>query len=175
MKTYILKTSIISIFLMVFLGFSAFASDFSEQKGTVLPETRVELTIDCQRLMQNVKNEGMKVKEDVFVNRGTYSINLGGTDFEANMNDIMGCGIKTGSMPLWMIPFYARYILEFILGISGLIAIAAVVYGAYLYLVSGVSDKKEQGKNAIIYGLAGFALSMLTWGIVSLILAVFTG
>ncbi|MDX9970971.1 MAG: pilin [Candidatus Gracilibacteria bacterium] len=175
MNNNFLKNSFLIAICTVFFGFSAFASDFSVQKGTLLPETQIKLTIDCQSLMQSIKNEGLKVKQDVFVDRGTYKINLGGDDYEVDMNDIMGCGIKTGSMTLWMVPFYARYILEFILGIAGLVAIAAIVYGAYLYLISGLSDKKEQGKNAIIYGLAGFVLSMLAWGIVNIVLAVFTG
>lgn len=174
MKTYFLKISLISLILTIILSFSASASDFAQEKGTILPETKIDLTVDCQLLMQIVKNEGMKVKKDVFENRGTFEVEIGGLT-AVDMFDIMGCGIKTGSMTLWMIPFYVRYILEFIIGISGLVAILAIVYGGYLYLVSGISDKKEQGKNAIIYGVAGFALSMLSWGIVSIILAVFTG
>ena len=35
-------------------------------------------------------------------------------------NTLLACGIKTGQMKLWMVPFYIRFMLEFVIQISGL-------------------------------------------------------
>lgn len=151
-----------------------FASDVSPIKGTVLPETSVELTVDCQRLMMEVKYNSLKIKELVFEKRGTYtSTTL--NNKEVDLNDIMGCGIKTGAIPLWMVPFYARYILEFIIGITGIISVGGIIYGGYLYLISGLSDNKEKGKNALMYGVVGFVITLIAWAIVNVVLALLTG
>ncbi len=171
MIKYALKFGLIVIFL-VNMSLIAFASDFSEVSGTVLPETSIKKTLDCQRLMYEVQQDAFDA-EKIFENKTTFRSNS--LNLDVSINDIMGCGIKTGMMSLWMVPYYIRYILEFILGISGIIAVLGIIFGAYLYLVSGISDNKEKGKNAIIYSVAGFAITLTAWALVNIVLALISG
>jgi len=87
---------------------------------------------------------------------------------------ILACGIKTGQMGLWMVPFYMRYILEFIIQISGLACVAATVYGGFLYMFAGISEDKEKGKKAITYGIIGMIITFLAWAIVNIFIILLT-
>ncbi|MDA1061242.1 MAG: hypothetical protein O3B47_05650, partial [bacterium] len=88
---------------------------------------------------------------------------------------LLGCAIKTGNIKLWMVPYFIRTILEFVIGLAGLIAVGGVVYGGYLYLFAGISEDKDKGKKAIMYGVAGMAITMVAWAFVNIVLAVLTG
>jgi len=87
---------------------------------------------------------------------------------------ILACGIKTGQMGLWMVPFYMRYMLEFIIQISGLACVAATVYGGFLYMFAGISEDKEKGKKAITYGIIGMIITFLAWAIVNIFIILLT-
>jgi hypothetical protein len=90
-------------------------------------------------------------------------------------NQILACGIKTGDIHLWMIPYYIKYILQFVIGISGLVSVGGIVYGGYLYLFAGVSNDKDQGKKAIQYALLGMVLTLVAWALVNIIMSLVTG
>ncbi|MBD3361158.1 hypothetical protein GF366_05160 [Candidatus Peregrinibacteria bacterium] len=90
-------------------------------------------------------------------------------------NDILGCAIMTGDIKIWMIPFYIRFFLEFIIGIAGLVAVGGIIYGGYLYLFAGLTEDKDKGKNAIKNGIIGLILTLTAWGIVNVVIALVTG
>lgn len=75
---------------------------------------------------------------------------------------------------MWMIPFFIRYVLEFIIGIAGLLAVGGVVYGGYLYLFAGLSDDKDKGKNAIKNGIIGLVLVLTAWAVVNIVIGLVT-
>lgn len=81
----------------------------------------------------------------------------------------LGCAIKTGMVHLWMIPNFIEYIINFLLSVSGLIAVLFVLVGGYLYMFGGIGSDKERGKNAIIYGIAGFIVALVAWVVVNAI------
>jgi type IV secretion system pilin len=89
-------------------------------------------------------------------------------------NDILACAIKTGDIHMWMVPFYIKYILEFVIGLSGLVCVGGIVYGGFVYIFSGIGDDKEKGKNAIMYSVIGLILTLLAWAIVNLVIALVT-
>jgi hypothetical protein len=86
----------------------------------------------------------------------------------------LGCGIKTGNIKLYMVPYYVRSILEFIIGVSGLVCVGAIIFGGYWYLFAGISEDKEKGKKAIIHGLVGMVLTLVAWAIVNILISLFT-
>ncbi|MFA7685847.1 MAG: pilin [Candidatus Gracilibacteria bacterium] len=90
------------------------------------------------------------------------------------VNAVLGCGIKTGNIKLYMVPYYIRSVLEFIIGISGLICVGAIVFGGYWYLFAGVSEDKERGKKAILYGLIGMVLTLVAWAVVNIVISLLT-
>jgi len=171
----------LTMFLLMCLNTSnVFAIDVAK-RDTAVPYTEFNVST-CEILMSKINQiqyQGTDVKTTLFVNRDTMDIpiNVNGEDVSLPIDhlDVLACGIKTGDISLWMVPYYVRYFLEFLIALVGLVAVVGIVYGGYLYLISGVSDSKEQGKNAIKYGIIGFVLCMLAWAIVNVVMALATG
>lgn len=158
----------------------AFAADDGEQPavapgagqagdtgGTVLPVTQFDDIKDCERVMFHVNIDVDTVKK-IVTKRESQA--LEGITPPVTANDILGCAIKTGDIKLWMVPFYVRYILEFVIGVAGLLVVGGIVYGGYLYLFGALTEQKEQGKKAIINSLIGLVLSLSAWAIVSIVI-----
>ena len=141
---------------------------------TVLPGTEKGVS-DCKTVMNYVNTHSGAVKK-FFTNADNEDFGFDtGAGGVADENDILGCGIKTGDIKLWMIPYYIRYVLEFIIQISGLVAVGGIMYGGYLYLFAGISEDKDKGKKAILYGVVGMVLTLVAWALVNIVIAVLTG
>lgn len=130
-------------------------------RATVLPDTDKSVT-ECQIIMEKVIRDPSANKELINKRLGTYTT-------------ILACGIKTGNIPLWMVPFYLRWILEFIIALAGLASVGGLVLGGYMYLFSGISNDKERGKNALKNSVIGLVLTLTAWAIVNILLALLTG
>lgn len=140
--------------------------------GSLLPATALG-SANCELVMYgvNLDSAGSRI---LVANRQTETLKINNVELSYNHNDILACAIKTGDIKFWMIPFYIRFILEFVIGIAGLIAVGFTVYGGYLYLVSGISEDKDAGKQAIRNGIIGLAVSLLAWAIVNVIVKILT-
>jgi len=132
----------------------------SETTQSILPQATATAT-ECETKW-NPDVQGRKAIED--------DLKIG----TANARQILGCGIKTGNIKLYMIPYYIRSVLEFIIGISGLVCVGAIVFGGYWYLFAGISEDKEKGKKAIQHGLIGMVLTFLAWAIVNVVISLLT-
>lgn len=63
-----------------------------------------------------------------------------------------------------------RQILHGVIGVSGLVAVAVLVYGGYMFITSGgESDKVEKAQNIIKYAIMGLILVFLSVLIVNTI------
>ena len=161
---------LISLFLLGNFSLVAFgAGDEPLNPGTVLPGTDVDMPT-CDYIMSQVDANQAKIEED-FKNPLDWVVG----DQLATGIEVLACGIKTGRIHLWMVPYYIKYILEFIIGISGIIAVGGVIYGGFIYLFSGLMSEKDKGKKAIMYGIIGMVLSLLAWGLVNILISLFTG
>jgi hypothetical protein len=172
--------------------------DVSKPHSTVLPDTDLTVT-QCEKVMLYVNMNVKKVEpvksdvpttptEETTLQEGGGSERIDKLiakrkdkikiplldDREVSYLEILSCAIKTGDVKVWMIPFFIRYILEFILGIAGLIAVGGIIYGGYLYLFAGLGDDKDKGKNAIKNGLIGLVLILTAWAIVNLVIILVT-
>ena len=180
MKKLFSKFALVAIFFSVFsMSFVAFAGDADGpgnvdedggSHGTLLPST-IKSVADCLIIMNWAETNSEQARTLV-AKRQTLAEYPDGSKLDHNT--VLACGIKTGDIKAWMVPFYIRYILEFIIGIAGLIAVGAVVYGGYLYMFGGVMDDKDKAKNAIKNGLMGIVLIFLAWGIVNIVISLFT-
>lgn len=143
---------------------------------TILPESDKTVT-ECQVVMNAVNND-MDGAKKAISKREDFMV---GMDPTAPGSEIVGyttilaCAIMTGDVKMWMVPYFIRYVLEFIIGIAGLIAVGAIVYGGYLYLFAGISDDKDKGKNAIKNGVIGLVLTLVAWAVVNIVIALVTG
>lgn len=183
---FLKKTAISGLLLILsVLQFSNVV--FAAEGGTILPSTTSSVK-DCRGIMNEVSKSSSWVKIKIFNTGAVPKDKIGGdesvtpkpsgTDPQlagVTANQILACGIKTGDIHLWMIPYYIKYILQFVIGISGLVSVGGIVYGGYLYLFAGVSNDKDQGKKAIQYALLGMVLTLVAWALVNIIMSLVTG
>lgn len=92
----------------------------------------------------------------------------------AGHDALLGCAIKSGRVSLQMIPFFISYFTNFLLGLSGLIAMTFVLIGGFMYIYGGLTDQKEKGKKYIFNALLGMSVALLAWVIVSVLIAAIT-
>lgn len=128
--------------------------------GTLIPKT--DKSIDqCFTLLRDV-NVDLDSAKSNFVKRD-----------DAYVGDVLGCAIKTGDIKFWMVPYYVRYILEFIVQLGALAAVGGIVYGGYLYMFAGISEDKDKGKTAIMYSVAGIVVMAVAWAVVNVFISFF--
>ncbi|MCK9186073.1 pilin [Candidatus Gracilibacteria bacterium] len=142
--------------------------------GTVLPDTKYQNIADCETVMRYVNIHTKEIKAAISGRVGVIDMPAIVGTATTSYLDIMGCAIKTGDVKFWMIPYFARYILEFIIAIAGLASVGGLVYGGYLYLFAGLSDDQQKGKNAIKGSLIGLILSLSAWAIVNIVISLVT-
>lgn len=170
-------------YVLAVTAFTVYAQDDTNTTGTapshatILPDTEKSLN-DCKFLMNEVSKNSCWVQVEKF-GKNENSCNSTGLDpaidEEVKADDVLACGIKTGSIHMWMVPYYIRYILEFIIGLSGLVSVGGLVVGGYLYLFAGVSQDKDKGKKAIQYAVTGMVLTLTAWALVNIVIALVTG
>jgi hypothetical protein len=89
--------------------------------------------------------------------------------YQRDKGVVLGCAIKTGYVRLYMIPYFVTYIIQYLLGIAGLIAVLFMVYGGFTYVTGGISEDKETGKKVIMHALIGLIISLSAWIIVNFV------
>jgi hypothetical protein len=154
-----------------FLALTAFVFFISTQlfvpvalaQGTLLPKPQ-EGTMLCDDLLDDYKE--MKDPKTEFI--ATVKEN------PDEANEVLGCAIKTGRVSFWMIPYFIVYIIEFIIGLSGLIAIIFVVIGGYQFIVSGATDQRDAAKTTIRNAVLGLVLVLTAWVIINIVQFVLT-
>lgn len=169
------KMKIITGLLLVCYSFAVMTLTVYAQEGTVLPDTQKSIG-DCKFLMNEVGKNACWVQKMKFNKNNGSCTETGVTPAidDVGPNDILACGIKTGTIHMWMVPYYIRYILEFIIGIAGLVSVGGIVYGGYLYLFAGISQDKDKGKKAIQYSVLGMIMTLTAWALVNIIIALVT-
>lgn len=86
-----------------------------------------------------------------------------------NLDNLLGCAVKTGKIRLFMMPFFITYLVEFLLQIAGLIAVLFIVYGGFKYVTGGLIEDKESGKKAVIHAIIGLVVALSAWIVVNFI------
>lgn len=90
------------------------------------------------------------------------------------LDNILACAIKSGKIHFWMIPYFIVYFIEFMIGLSGLVAILFIVIGGFQLVLSGATDQKDNAKNTIKNALMGLVLVLVAWVVVNVIQYVVT-
>lgn len=87
---------------------------------------------------------------------------------------IEGCDFIKGDMKMSCIPNYIKYLIDIIVGIAGTIAVIFIMVGGFKYIISGISEDKEAGKETIKHALIGLVITGLAWIIVTGIISIVT-
>jgi hypothetical protein len=171
--------------LSLLLAFTLVSANISSvfAVNTILPggadtESSYLSEADCSKLvdqfMEDYYRDGtVGMPDGVFTI--TYKISENVTaSYDITSEDVFSCAIKSGNIKFWMVPYFVKSILQWLLTISGLIAVLMTIIGGYYYIMGGLTEDKEKGKTIIQYALGGMALATLSWIIVNLILLAVT-
>gem|GEM_PF-2684814 len=162
-KKKVLASMVLGILLYIGLGsvlvsYAADQADIEKTRTSVLPESKVS---DCfGEIFSKPTGADGDTSTDTIKGKLNNSI--------TERNNVLGCAIKTGIVKLYMIPYFIQSILEFIIGLSGIVSVAAIVYGGYFYLFAGISEDKDTGKKAIQNGLIGMVVALMAWALVNI-------
>ena len=88
---------------------------------------------------------------------------------KSDRDTMLACAVITGKIKFWMVPFYIVYVIEFAIGISGLVAIAFLVFGGFQYVIGGATEKQESAKNTIKFAIMGLVIVLVAWVLVNLV------
>ena len=92
----------------------------------------------------------------------------------ASKEDILACAIKTGRINFWMIPHFVVYFIEFLIGISALVAILFFVIAGYQFIIAGATDQRDNAKKTVLNAILGIILVSVAWVVVNVIQYVLT-
>ncbi|MBT3865147.1 TrbC/VirB2 family protein [Candidatus Peregrinibacteria bacterium] len=151
------------------------------QSGTIIPSTQFSYS-DCEALFLydgytavDTDSGGLSLRSVVkYGDAESLVLPPPAGEKPVSPLDVLACAIKTGNVRFWMVPFYIKYLIQFALSIAGLIAVLSVIIGGYFYIFGGISDDKDKGKRAILYGILGFVLAMTSWAIVNVVMSLLT-
>lgn len=161
----------------------------------------------CSRIFKKVENQGCRVDNTVELFGDPNNKNIkdaddckivGGVLVESyrydkkQENDIkkkiaardndtesyLACAMISGNIKLWMMPYYVRYMADFVISIAGPITIIIIIIGGYVYITGSLGGEGEgaaKGKKIILAGVLGLVLIFSAWTIVNVLLAVLTG
>lgn len=90
-------------------------------------------------------------------------------DRRDQISKALGCAVKLGRIRLFMVPLFITFIIQFLLGIAGLVAVLFVVIGGYHYVVGGLIEDKEKGKKTIQHALIGLIVALSAWMVINFI------
>ena len=63
-------------------------------------------------------------------------------------------------------------ILNGVIGVLGVVAVAVVIYGGFLFLTAqGDPGKIKKGKDSITWGIIGLIIALLSWSIINFVLS----
>jgi len=81
----------------------------------------------------------------------------------------LGCKIDSGTVDVKGVKSYILWVIDYLIGLSGLVAVLFIVIGGYQYVFGGIVEKKEEGKNTIMYAIIGITIVLLAWIIVEIV------
>lgn len=162
----------ISILIIIICSSLGATVVYAQEAGTLLPET-TKSDDQCDKLLDDLNNKFASLKKVPKPDGATGSASEPREYFAAQdrtyRNDVLACAVITGKISFWMVPFYIVYLIEFAIGISGLIAIAFLVIGGFQYVIGGVTEKQETAKNTIKFALTGLVIVLTAWVVVNLV------
>ena len=133
---------------------------------TVLPTGAENITDSvCIGILEKVTTDNVNTYKDT---------ECPGTTEQPCWETVLSCGIKTGDIHLWMLPYYITRLVEFVIGIAGIISVLFTILGGYFYAWGGLTEDKEKGKKTVMYALIGLALSAFAWIIVNIVQSTLT-
>ena len=80
------------------------------------------------------------------------------------------CKFSTGEIRSHCIPIFLAHLIKFILGFVGAFCLINIIIGGYQIALGSAIGDKEAGKSRIMWALVGLLVTLLSYGIINLII-----
>jgi hypothetical protein len=167
----------LSGFLPVFQAFPVAAQENGSPKS-LIPEETPGVILDCVKVM-GIPDLKEQVRKNSIIDVSgleydVYGKPIDGVGAAPARDTALTCGIKSGRIPLWLIPFYIVRVIDFLLFFGGLISVLFMVIGGYHMIIGSYSEEKENGKNTIKYAIFGLVVTLLAYTVVTVVMLFLT-
>ncbi len=83
------------------------------------------------------------------------------SDWQTNMNDVT---TAANQLPNESVGTFVGDIIRWVLGLIGVILVALIVYGGFLYMTSaGNEDQVDRAKKVLTYSIIGLIVIVIAW------------
>jgi len=166
-----MKIKIIISSLILFFTFALYSN-------TIIPVTEAQIIptpeTDFDNWVKNQEGEYDSIADDCDTSTEIKFKETIRVLENSSPGSYLSCKIQTGTFLAADIPYYLTYIADFLLGIVGLISTLFIVIGGYNYIIGGISEEKEKGKNTIKHAIMGLVIALLAWAVVNSVIALVT-
>lgn len=172
--TYRMKKIISANLLVLFIFITNAHFVFAQEAGTLIPETSLSQKQCYEKLKKVEQGPEANNTFDYTLADGSVVSNMDPAKWFAAQtrkirDELLSCGIMTGNISFWMIPYFIVRIIEFIIGLSGLGAILMLIYGGYEFIMAGATDKQDSAKKTISHAIIGLIVVLVAWVLVNLV------
>lgn len=130
-------------------------------------------TVSAQGILPKAPQDCVSGSQAEVVNalkdKGAFERFVQGDNSREKISQALGCAVKLGKIRLFMVPLFITFLIQFLLGIAGIVAVLFVVIGGYHYVVGGLIEEKEKGKTTIRNALMGLIVALSAWMVVNFI------
>ena len=80
------------------------------------------------------------------------------------------CDFATGNIHADCAPRFIGHLIQFVLGFVGAFCLINIMIGGYQIALGSAIGDKEVGKNRVLWALVGLLVSMVSYGLINLII-----
>lgn len=88
----------------------------------------------------------------------------------ALIQDLPGCSFTTGQIGANCLPIFIRHLIQWVLSFVGAFCLINIMIGGYQIALGSAIGDKEAGKGRVLWALIGLFVSLISYGLMNLLL-----
>ena len=92
------------------------------------------------------------------------------TVYAAIIENVGGCDFLSGRFGAGCVPIFIGHLIQFILGFVGAFCLINIMIGGFQIAFGSAIGDKEAGKSRVLWALVGLFVSLISYGLINLII-----
>lgn len=88
----------------------------------------------------------------------------------ALIENVGGCNFTTGQVGAHCIPIFIGHLIQWVLGFVGAFCLINIMIGGYQIALGSAIGDKEAGKGRMLWALVGLLVSLISYGLINLLI-----
>lgn len=88
----------------------------------------------------------------------------------ALIEDVGGCNFTSGLVGAACIPIFIGHLIQWVLGFVGAFCLINIMIGGYQIALGSAIGDKEAGKGRVLWALVGLFVSLISYGLINLLI-----